>query len=1105
LKKAEDSFSEIPQFQFMMPDQDRPQIKKRNSMKNLLKNAAFLALAGFVVAGLAGCTAEAKRKRHLERADAYFAKGEYQKAEIEYLGAAKLSQQMDPKIVHRLGTVYHAQGRTFEAWQVLAKAKELNAEDLDARYMLGTVLATLYKFNDARDEALFVLSKRPNDEKAAMLLADVSFTPENIQNAREKLTEMIRGGADTWAAHAALGQLALREKKMPEAHAEAEAAAKLNPKSPEVNVLRGEIATLEKNNTAAEEFLKSAMENSPPRTPAKLQLARLKIQLRDIPGAKKLLDDVIKETPDYVPAWALRGQIALAEQDFAECERITQNVLSWHPRSYDIRLLRARTFVLQEKTEKAVLEFSQLDAMFPNLAEVKYETAVAHVQGGSTELALKSLDEALRLNPGYPAAILLRAELKLRNGSLGEAITALLPYVKAYPDDARARLILANAYNAMGQNEQALMMYRELETQLPNVPQFPTFTGTILVRMGRFDEARASFERAVKTYPLFISAAEALVDLDLQQKNFAAADQRVKEQLALHTNAPAAMMIAAKVALAKGETNASMAILKEVTQKAPEASALYVLLAQINSASGNNANAIAQFKNAVDRNPNDVTAQLQLGMSYDTAGDFKNARKQYETVVKLNPRVALAWNNLAYLLSEHFNELDAAATAAGKARELQPNDPSTADTVGWVHFRRGEYAQALNLLRESSGRLPKNPDITYHLARAEYAMGLEDAARFSLKKVVAQKGNSNDVQEAVRRLAVLDAGTDAQSMPILEAAVKKDAADYLAVFHLGQAYEISGANEKAVALFERATKLNSSVAAPLQKMAALYADKLNDLPKGLEAAKAARRISPGDPVVAGLLGRLSYRSGDYASAVALIQENAKSSAADVELLYDLALAYYSVGQFEQARVTLADYQARASAGARGAEARDLFSLLDFQDGKGSTDSAQKIASARLSRDGNDIPALMTMGLARTKEGKFQEAVQRLEQIISLNKSFAPAQRELALLYSEHLGNDYKAIEYATKARNVYDKDFALAKALGKAAYRKGDYRLCATVLAQATPQGGPDAEMFYYLGLAYEKSNKPAEARQALQVAMSAAPGSKHATAAKEAFDRLAK
>src|SRR5205085_6486073 len=192
--------------------------EKRTRMKNLLKNVAFLALAGFIAIG---CTAEAKRKRHIERADSYYSKGELQSAEIEYLSAAKLSKQMDPKVVSRLGTIYHSQGRTFEAWQVLAKAKELNPDDTELRYLLGTVLTSLRKFNDARDEALAILNKKPGDEKAAMLLADASYTAENIQKSREKLQEIIRSGTDTWAIHAALGQLALREKKGPEAHAEA--------------------------------------------------------------------------------------------------------------------------------------------------------------------------------------------------------------------------------------------------------------------------------------------------------------------------------------------------------------------------------------------------------------------------------------------------------------------------------------------------------------------------------------------------------------------------------------------------------------------------------------------------------------------------------------------------------------------------------------------------------------------------------------------------------------------------------------------------------------------------------------------------------------------
>ena len=479
-------------------------------MKHLWKKAAVGALAAVVIAGLAGCSAEAKRKQHLERAEAYYAKGEFQKAEIEYLSAARGSKQLDPKIVTRLGTIYQAQGRSAEAQAVLTQAKQMNPEDLEGRFLLGTALLSLNRQKEARDEALFILGKRPGDERAALLLADASTSPESLLAAHEKLAAMISGGQDSWAAHVAQGQLFLREKKLPEALAEVDAAAKLNAKAPELNVLRAELAMLQNQPGAAEAFLKAAQGDSSAHSPHKINLARLMMEEKNLPAAKKLLEELLKETPDYVPAWALRGQLALAEGDFKECDRVVEAVLSWDPRHYDIRLLRARVMVMRQQIDQALLEFAQIDSLYPNAPEIKYETAVAHVMHGAVDEALKRLDEALRVNPGYAPAMLLRAELKLRGGSVGEAMIALLPYVKAYTNDLRARMDLAQAYGLLGQLDQALELYREMAAQAPEQPEFPARAGFILARQGKLEEARASFEAALKVWPMHLNAAEQL-------------------------------------------------------------------------------------------------------------------------------------------------------------------------------------------------------------------------------------------------------------------------------------------------------------------------------------------------------------------------------------------------------------------------------------------------------------------------------------------------------------------------------------------------------------------------------------------------------------------
>ena len=74
-------------------------------------------------------------------------------------------------------------------------------------------------------------------------------------------------------------------------------------------------------------------------------------------------------------------------------------------------------------------------------------------------------------------------------------------------------------------------------------------------------------------------------------------------------------------------------------------------------------------------------------------------------------------------------------------------------------------------------------------------------------------------------------------------------------------------------------------------LAVLWADKLNDIPKALEAARGARKLSPNDPVIAGTLGRISYRANDYAAPLALLKEYARPDNPGAYNLYDLALAH----------------------------------------------------------------------------------------------------------------------------------------------------------------------------------------------------------------------
>jgi tetratricopeptide (TPR) repeat protein len=83
--------------------------------------------------------------------------------------------------------------------------------------------------------------------------------------------------------------------------------------------------------------------------------------------------------------------------------------------------------------------------------------------------------------------------------------------------------------------------------------------------------------------------------------------------------------------------------------------------------------------------------------------------------------------------------LPKAYEVARKARELLPNDPSTADTLGWILYKRGEYTWALSLLQESanSDRLSDNPEVQFHLGMTYYMINDEARAGKWLRRAIS--------------------------------------------------------------------------------------------------------------------------------------------------------------------------------------------------------------------------------------------------------------------------------------------------------------------------------------------------------------------------------
>ena len=78
-------------------------------------------------------------------------------------------------------------------------------------------------------------------------------------------------------------------------------------------------------------------------------------------------------------------------------------------------------------------------------------------------------------------------------------------------------------------------------------------------------------------------------------------------------------------------------------------------------------------------------------------------------------RNADALNYLGYLLADRGQQLDEAIRLVRRALDIEPNNPSYLDSLGWAYYRRGDYDDAEKYLTPAAQQMPRNATVQDHM------------------------------------------------------------------------------------------------------------------------------------------------------------------------------------------------------------------------------------------------------------------------------------------------------------------------------------------------------------------------------------------------------
>ncbi|MEG1583554.1 MAG: tetratricopeptide repeat protein [Anaerovorax sp.] len=161
----------------------------------------------------------------------------------------------------------------------------------------------------------------------------------------------------------------------------------------------------------------------------------------------------------------------------------------------------AATQIASEKYTDALASIDQCIAMYGDKKDGRYldlimKKGCLYIMTGDYKNALKYIDEALRIDPNWADAHLIKAQIFAETGNQPQLIASLESYMKLRPNDTEIRKLLAQAKFTSADYGNAITEYEKILEKKPD-PQISYLYGLTAIQLGKYAEAEENLTKAI--------------------------------------------------------------------------------------------------------------------------------------------------------------------------------------------------------------------------------------------------------------------------------------------------------------------------------------------------------------------------------------------------------------------------------------------------------------------------------------------------------------------------------------------------------------------------------------------------------------------------------
>lgn len=426
---------------------------------------------------------------------------------------------------------------------------------------------------------------------------------------------------------------------------------------------------------------------------------------------------------------------ALKDERYVEAQSIVEGAGADRLARYPAPLFRAWALVGQGEVSEAVASLEGLGDDSGGFGRLKHlHAGLIFHYAGRPEDALEAVSGELEPLDKAPTGIVrLTARARLASGDRDGAVQLLQDFVDANPSLEAAQVDL-KAFNETGDLA-------------------PMVDGVAAGAAEGIYQLAVAFRNQAQTISLEYARIAAFLDPNLELARLVIADileekERYAEAIAELEEVPPTSPYSWEARIRIGEAliamerdDAARAHLKAMAAERPDSIEPLMSLGQLLRSREKFEEASKVYDKVLERKPDtqpeDWLIYYFRGITHERIKEWPAAEADFLKALELKPDDPFVLNYLGYSWVDRGENIERAKKMIKRAVEQRRSDGNIVDSLGWAHYKLGEFDEAVTHLERAVQLNPKEPVINDHLGDAYWRVGRKREARFQWNRALS--------------------------------------------------------------------------------------------------------------------------------------------------------------------------------------------------------------------------------------------------------------------------------------------------------------------------------------------------------------------------------